>query len=166
MIKGSLGETDSAGGLLTGLGKQFKKTQKYTTVRRSVKKEGIHLKLATNTVTDEFSEVLKLDVKNDKTGCLQDIHWYGGDFGYFPTYSIGAFIAAQLACKVRTEIKDYDLNLQKGNFKPIIMWLRENVHRKGNFFKIDELLKESTKETLNLKYFENHIIERYVKKKI
>ena len=52
---------------------------------------------------DEFSKILKLDVKNDKTGCLQDIHWYGGDFGYFPTYSIGAFIAAQLAFKVREE---------------------------------------------------------------
>ena len=83
-----------------------------------------------------------------------------------PTSSVGAFIAAQLACKVRTEIKDYDLNLQKGNFKPIIMWLRENVHRKGNFFKIDELLKESTEENLNLKYFESHIIDRYIKKEI
>ena len=74
---------------------------------------------------DEFSKILGLDVKNDKTGCLQDIHWYGGDFGYFPTYSIGAFIAAQLACKVREEIKDYDLNLKEGNFKPIISGLEK-----------------------------------------
>ena len=65
VIKGALGETDSAGGLLTGLGKQFKKTQKYTTVRRSVKKEGIHLKLATNTVTDEFPEVAWQNVGKD-----------------------------------------------------------------------------------------------------
>ena len=115
---------------------------------------------------EEFSKTLRLDVNDDKVGCLQDIHWYGGDFGYFPTYSIGAFIAAQLACKVRKEVKDYDLNLQKGNFKPIIKWLRKNVHRRGSFFKIDELLKESTKEELNLKYFESHIIDRYVKKKI
>ena len=115
---------------------------------------------------EEFLKTLRLDVNDDKVGCLQDIHWYGGDFGYFPTYSIGAFIAAQLACKVRTEVKDYDLNLQKGNFKPIIKWLRENVHRRGNFFKIDELLKESTEENLNLKYFESHIIDRYIKKEI
>ena len=115
---------------------------------------------------DEFSKILKLDVKNDKTGCLQDIHWYGGDFGYFPTYSIGAFIAAQLAFKVRKKFIDFDLNLEEGNFKPIIKWLRQNVHSKGNFYKIDELLTESTGENLNLKYFENHIIERYVKKKI
>jgi len=115
---------------------------------------------------EEFSKTLGLDVHDDKSGCLQDIHWYGGDFGYFPTYSIGAFIAAQLACKVRTELINYDLNLKEGNFKPIIMWLRENIHNRGNFLKIDELLEESTDEKLNLKYFENHIIDRYIKKEI
>jgi len=55
--EGSLGETSSGGGLLTGLSKQFSKTQKYTTVRRSVEKKGIHLKLATNTVSEEFPEL-------------------------------------------------------------------------------------------------------------
>ena len=115
---------------------------------------------------EEFSKTLGLDVHDDKSGCLQDIHWYGGDFGYFPTYSIGAFIAAQLACKVRTELINYDLNLKEGNFKPIIMWLRENIHSRGNYLKIDQLLEESTEEKLNLKYFENHIVDRYIKKKI
>ena len=115
---------------------------------------------------EEFSKTLGLEVHDDKSGCLQDIHWYGGDFGYFPTYSIGAFIAAQLACKVRTELINYDLNLKEGNFKPIIKWLRDNIHNRGNFLKIDELLEESTDEKLNLKYFENHIIDRYIKKEI
>ena len=115
---------------------------------------------------EEFSKILGLDVHDDKSGCLQDIHWYGGDFGYFPTYSIGAFIAAQLACKVRTELINYDLNLKEGNFKPIIKWLRENIHSRGNFLKIDQLLEESTEEKLNLKYFENHIVDRYIKKEI
>ena len=115
---------------------------------------------------EEFSRILKLNVHDDKRGCLQDIHWYGGDFGYFPTYSIGAFIAAQLAYKVRAEVTDFDLNLKEGNFKPIIKWLRKNIHSRGNFLKIDELLKESTGENLNIKYFENHITGRYLKKKI
>ena len=56
-LEGNLGETDAGGGLLAGLSKQFKKTQKYTTVRRSVHKEGIHLKLATTTVSKDFSEL-------------------------------------------------------------------------------------------------------------
>ena len=115
---------------------------------------------------EEFSKTLGLDVHDDKSGCLQDIHWYGGDFGYFPTYSIGAFIAAQLAYKVRKEVINFDLNLKEGNFKPIIKWLRENIHSRGNFLKIDELLEESTEEKLNLKYFENHIDDRYIKKEI
>ncbi|MBS1254550.1 MAG: hypothetical protein MAG581_00345 [Deltaproteobacteria bacterium] len=57
VLEGNLGETDAGGGLLAGLSKQFKKTQKYTTVRRAAKKEGIELKLATNTVSKEFSEL-------------------------------------------------------------------------------------------------------------
>ena len=115
---------------------------------------------------EQFSKIFRLDVHDDKNGCLQDIHWFGGDFGYFPTYSIGAFIAAQLAYKIRTEVINYDLNLQEGNFKTIVKWLRENIHNRGNFLKIDELLEESTEEKLNLKYFENHIVDRYIKKEI
>ena len=57
---------------------------------------------------------------------------------------------------------NFDLNLKEGNFKPIIKWLRENIHSRGNFLKIDELLEESTEERLNLKYFENHITDRYI----
>ena len=60
-----------------------------------------------------------LTVENDAIGCLQDIHWYGGDFGYFPTYSIGAFIAAQLAQKIQREIQDYNIKLKNGDFKPL-----------------------------------------------
>ena len=55
---------------------------------------------------EEFHRLFKLKVKNDKDGCLQDIHWFGGDFGYFPTYSIGAFIAAQLMNQIKNEIPD------------------------------------------------------------
>ena len=106
-----------------------------------------------------------VEVNNDANGCLQDIHWYGGDFGYFPTYSIGAFIAAQLANKIREQIPNFNLNLKNGNFKPIIKWLKKNIHEKGSFYKINDLLKNSTGEELNLKYFEKHIIDRYIKGK-
>ena len=50
---------------------------------------------------EEFSKIFNYDVDSDNNGCLQDIHWYGGDFGYFPTYSIGAIIAAQLMSKIK-----------------------------------------------------------------
>jgi carboxypeptidase Taq len=93
---------------------------------------------------------------------LQDIHWYGGDFGYFPTYSIGAFIAAQLAAKIRKEISNYDTLLEDGNLKGIIKWLESNIHSQGSIHKINPLLELTTGEALNLKYFENHITDRYI----
>ena len=79
----------------------------------------------------EFSRIFDKDIIDDSNGCLQDIHWFTGDFGYFPTYSIGAFIAAQLAHSIKEQITDYNDYLENGNFTPILEWLRKNVHEKG-----------------------------------
>ena len=65
-----------------------------------------------------------MNVDSDSNGCLQDIHWFGGDFGYFPTYSVGAFIAAQLLNKIRENFPNLNNLLELGNFKPIISWLK------------------------------------------
>ena len=110
----------------------------------------------------EFFKIMNLEITDDSNGCLQDIHWYGGDFGYFPTYSIGAFIAAQLAAKIRKEISNYDTLLEDGNLKRIIKWLESNIHSQGSIHKINPLLELTTGEALNLKYFENHITDRYI----
>ncbi len=112
---------------------------------------------------EEFSKIFNYDVDSDNNGCLQDIHWYGGDFGYFPTYSIGAIIAAQLMSKIKEEVPDVNSKLENGNFKLIIKWLNEKFHKKGNFYKINDLLELITGEKLNIKYYENHITERYLK---
>ena len=110
----------------------------------------------------EFLKIMNLEITDDSNGCLQDIHWYGGDFGYFPTYSIGAFIAAQLAAKIRKDISNYDALLESGNLKKIIKWLKSNIHSHGSIYKINPLLELTTGEALNLKYFENHITDRYI----
>ena len=107
-------------------------------------------------------KIMNLEITDDSNGCLQDIHWYGGDFGYFPTYSIGAFIAAQLAAKIRNDISNYDALLESGNLKDITKWLKSNIHSRGSIYKINPLLELATGETLNLKYFENHITDRYI----
>ena len=112
----------------------------------------------------EFHKIFGFKVNSDNNGCLQDIHWYGGDFGYFPTYSIGAFIAAQIKYKVKDCIKDFDSQLENGKFKAIMFWLKNNIHNKGNIYKIDELLEKTTGEKLNTKYFKRHISDRYLKK--
>ena len=110
----------------------------------------------------EFKKLFGIDVKNDSDGCLQDIHWYGGDFGYYPTYSIGAIIAAQLKYKIKNKLKNFDKLIENGEFRPIILWLKDNIHSMGNFYTIDELLKLKTGENLTTKYFKRHITERYL----
>ena len=112
----------------------------------------------------EFKKLFSLKVPNDNFGCLQDIHWYGGDFGYFPTYSIGAFIASQLKYKIKEDIPNMTFLIKKGEFKPITSWLKEKIHQKGNIFRINEILEKSTGEKLNTIHYKNHIKERYIKK--
>ncbi len=112
----------------------------------------------------EFSKMMNLDVTDDSDGCLQDIHWFGGDLGYFPTYSIGAFIAAQLMNKLKRDISDFNWVLENGDLTIITKWLKKNIHEKGNIYTINDLLKVVTGEKLNTKYYENHIINRYIKK--
>ncbi len=112
---------------------------------------------------DEFLKIFGMKVDCDTNGCLQDIHWFGGDFGYFPTYSVGAFIAAQLLNEIKNQFPTLNTMLENGDFRQIIGWLRTNIHQKGNESKINQLLTTSTQEILNLKYFKNHIINRFVK---
>ena len=111
-----------------------------------------------------FKKLFNFDVKNDNVGCLQDIHWYSGDFGYFPTYTIGALIAAQLRHTIEREIPDFRKLIQIGEFNKVINWLKKKFHSKGSLYKIDELLDNITGEKLNTKFFKNHIIERYINK--
>ncbi len=112
----------------------------------------------------EFLSIMNLQVDKDSNGCLQDIHWFGGDFGYFPTYSIGAFIAAQLMCQLKKDLPSLDLILENGDLSIITKWLKKNIHNKGNAYSINDLLKLVTGEKLNTKHFEDHIESRYIKK--
>ena len=73
----------------------------------------------------EFYNIFNIKVDSDQNGCLQDIHWFGGDFGYFPTYSIGAFIAAQIFDCIKKQNPKLENDLKKGNFLPIINWLKK-----------------------------------------
>ena len=112
----------------------------------------------------QFKNLLGLDVKNDNDGCLQDIHWFGGDFGYFPTYSIGALIASQIKYKIKQEIVDFEELIENGEFKRIISWIKNKIHISGNSKKIDNLLKETTGNILSTKHFKKHIKDRYLKR--
>lgn len=94
-------------------------------------------------------------------GCLQDIHWPEGMFGYFPTYTLGAMTAAQLMVACRKALPELDEQLAKGEFGPMVQWLREHVHQHGSRYSNDALLTQATGEALNSAHFEAHLRARY-----
>jgi carboxypeptidase Taq len=98
----------------------------------------------------------------DAEGALQDIHWSHGSFGYFPTYSLGSVLAAQIDAKVRDEI-DLDEKTREGEFDPLRDWLRENVHQHGKRYETDELIERATGDELRASYFVDYAEEKYGK---
>ena len=84
-----------------------------------------------------------------RDGCMQDVHWYCGLFGYFPTYTLGAVIAAQLFAAIRQHDRAAIDGIKSGDFAPLLAWLRRNVHGRGRLVTTDQLLLDATGSTLN-----------------
>ena len=111
---------------------------------------------------DGMKELLGVVPPDVRLGCLQDIHWSGGDFGYFPTYTMGAIAAAQIYAAARRASPDLEAYVAKGEFTPLMGWLREHVHAQGSRLVADDLLTAATGTPLDLKVFEQHLRERYL----
>ena len=111
---------------------------------------------------EEYKRLFGKKVEKDIDGCLQDVHWYAGLFGYFPTYSLGALTAAQFASQLRIDLPKLDLNIEKGKFDDLVNWLKTNIHEKASFFSTNEVLEQVTNSSLNAKYFKNYINNRYL----
>jgi carboxypeptidase Taq len=92
---------------------------------------------------------LNIKVPNDAQGCLQDTHWAAGLIGYFPTYSLGNMYAAQFFEKAKQDLGDLDAMFAKGEFKPLLDWLRKNIHTKGMTYPPRELVKQVTGSDLS-----------------
>ena len=108
-----------------------------------------------------YQRLLGITPPNDRLGCLQDIHWYGGSWGYFPTYTLGAMCAAQLyqaALEADPTIPDA---IGRGDFQPLLAWLRPNVHGKGSFLSTRDILIQATGKPLDPKLFQAHLQARY-----
>ena len=106
--------------------------------------------------------LLGIEPPDDRQGCLQDIHWYSGAFGYFPSYTLGAMAAAQLMAAARQAVPGLDASLEDGNFAPLVSWLREAVHAHGARYGFDALLTVATGDPLNASHFEAHLRARYL----
>lgn len=111
---------------------------------------------------DGMEQLLGVRPPNLRLGCLQDIHWYSGAFGYFPSYSLGAMAAAQLFQAAERDLPDVHEALAQGNAAPVVAWLRRNVHEQGSLHSPDELLAHATGNPLGTEAFKQHIRERYL----
>src|SRR6201995_5466688 len=100
--------------------------------------------------------------ENDADGCLQDIHWAVGSFGYFPSYALGAVIAAQLYETLRNAVPELDGQLAKGDFSGLAGWLRTHVHGLGAKVPVQELLKNATGKPLSAVSFVRYVESKYL----
>ena len=100
--------------------------------------------------------------QNDFDGVLQDIHWYFGGFGYFPTYTLGAMAAAQLFAAAKAALPRLEADLAQGDFSALVDWLQIHIHGKGRLLTTDGLLSAATGESLNARIFQQHLRNRYL----
>lgn len=111
---------------------------------------------------DLMGSLLGLTPPDDRDGCLQDIHWFDGAFGYFPTYTMGALAAAQIFRAATAGEPDIRPAIGEGNFKPLMSWLGRNIHGLASRATTDEILIEATGEPLGTAAFRAHLEERYL----
>ena len=124
-------------------------------------------RLAVADLPDAWNEatyrLLGLETPTLKEGVLQDIHWGTGMIGYFPTYTIGNLMAAQLWSALSAELPAIDESIAAGDFAPLREWLRENIHRHGRKYTSRELLRRATGEELRvepwLDYLEGKLLD-------
>ncbi len=107
-------------------------------------------------------DLLGVTPPDDAMGCMQDVHWPCGLWGYFPTYTLGAMMAAQLFDAARQALPDLDAQIGRAEFGPLIGWLGENVHRWGRRYSPGELLLNATGKRLDAGIFKAHLEARYL----
>ncbi|MBL6076420.1 carboxypeptidase M32 [Belnapia sp. T18] len=109
-----------------------------------------------------FTRLLGIAPPDDAQGCLQDIHWHDGAFGYFPSYTLGAMAAAQLMGAARHALPDLDASLAEGDMAPLLGWLRIHVHGQGSRLGFQDLLRTATGKPLDPADFMAHLRSRYL----
>jgi len=109
-----------------------------------------------------MTEYLGISTINDpKDGPMQDVHWPGGAFGYFPSYTLGAMIAAQLAAAMEKDLPDMREQMRKGDFSAINQWRADRVWSEASRYSTPELITRATGEPLNADHFKAHLKRRY-----
>ncbi|MBM7647943.1 carboxypeptidase Taq [Bacillus ectoiniformans] len=109
----------------------------------------------------KYESYLGITPDSYTNGVLQDVHWAGGDFGYFPSYAFGYMYAAQFHQAMRKELPNFDLLVEKGDYSPIKQWLTEHIHQFGKMKTPLELIRDATGEELKAQYLIDYLTEKY-----
>ncbi len=110
---------------------------------------------------DKMEEYLGVRPETDAEGCLQDTHWAGASFGYFPTYSLGSMLAAQLFATAEEDLGNQNGNIENGEFSPLREWLTNEVHQHGCRYTTPELIQRVTGEDLTADHFLAYAHEKF-----
>lgn len=108
-----------------------------------------------------YQQYLGITPPDDKQGVLQDVHWCHGSFGYFPTYSLGSFYAAQFFGQAQKEMPSLIADIGSGRFENLLQWLREKVHVHGRRYRSEELCRRITGRDLDFSAFMQYAAEKY-----
>lgn len=111
----------------------------------------------------KMEEYLGIRPENDAQGVLQDVHWSGGAFGYFPSYALGYMYAAQIKQALLKDLPNFDELLENGELLPIKDWLTDKIHKHGGMKKPLEILQDVTGEGLNAQYLVDYLEQKYSK---
>ena len=112
---------------------------------------------------EQMMASLELDTRgNFENGCLQDIHWAMGSFGYFPSYTLGAMYAAQYAATIQRQHPEVQQHIAAGDLSEVFDWLRANIWTQASRWPTDELVQRATGEPLNAGHFRRHLEARYL----
>lgn len=133
-------------------------------LRFQLEEQLIYKKIKVKDLPEIWRETMKallgIEPPTDREGVLQDIHWSMGAFGYFPTYALGNLYAAQFTETMRKEIS-LESQIEKGEIRPVLKWLRENIHVHGSQYYPNELVKKVTGKALSSQYFMDYIERKY-----
>ena len=134
-------------------------------IRYEIEKELIMGTLVVNDLPAKWNELyskyLGVTPPDDKSGVLQDVHWSHGSFGYFPTYTLGSFYAAQFFAQAQKEIPGLQQQILNGEFTELLAWLREKVHIHGRRYNSEQLCERITGQKLDTSFFIRYALEKY-----
>lgn len=108
-----------------------------------------------------YLKYMGIKVTDDRNGCLQDVHWSHGSFGYFPTYSLGSLYAAQFYHYINIAVPNLEADLEKGITNKILQWLQQYIYPSGRKYTSSELCMKVTGEALNASYFKDHLLQKF-----